>query len=195
MNRLFLITRHAHSELNLVRRVNGDPSVPVKLTEQGREGAALLGLQLQNIPLDLCVHTRFGRTRETAGIVLAGRAVTLREEPLLDDIDVGELEGILIDEYRVYKESRTRAEPFPGGESLDAAARRYAEGFRGLLELEARALLVICHEIPIRYMLNAAAGSDDLDWPVHDVPNATPFVFDEAMLARAAERVDELARS
>jgi hypothetical protein len=50
----------------------------------------------------------------------------------------------------------------------------------------------VCHEIPVRYAVNAAAGSDDLDAPLHDVANATPYVFDAAGLARAVER---LARS
>jgi len=55
-------------------------------------------------------------------------------------------------------------------------------------------VLVVCHEIPIRYALNAAAGSRELDGPVHEIPNATPFLFDEQALARAAERIDALSR-
>src|SRR5207253_6389058 len=60
--RLFLLTRHAHSALNVERRVNGDPGVPVPLTPDGRAEAELLGHQLSQLPLDLCVHTRFDRT-------------------------------------------------------------------------------------------------------------------------------------
>jgi len=97
--RLFVIARHAHSTLNLERRINGDPSVPVPLTEQGEEEARQLGIQVANVPIDACVHTRFPRTRETAAIALAGRDVPTRVEPLLDDIDVGNLEGQTIDEY------------------------------------------------------------------------------------------------
>ncbi len=54
-------------------------------------------------------------------------------------------------------------------------------------------LLVVCHEIPVRYALNAAAGSDDLDGPEHAIPNATPYLFDEPALARAASRIRALA--
>jgi hypothetical protein len=53
-------------------------------------------------------------------------------------------------------------------------------------------VLVICHEIPVRYAVNAAARSDDLDGPLHDVRNATPYLFDEDALATAAERVEQL---
>ena len=54
-------------------------------------------------------------------------------------------------------------------------------------------MLVVCHEIPVRYALNAAAGSDDLDGPEHAIPNATPYLFDEDALARAAVRIRALA--
>ena len=60
---MIVIARHAHSTLNELGKVNGDPSVEVGLTERGVEEARLLGMQLANLPLDLCVHTEFGRTR------------------------------------------------------------------------------------------------------------------------------------
>ena len=191
--RLFLFARHAQSELNVERRVNGDPGVEVPLTDRGREEAARLGVQVANLPLDLCVHTRFGRTRATLEAALGGREVPLHEEPLLDDIDVGDLEGRTIDEYRAWKREHGRSDPFPGGESLDDAARRYVRGALALLALDAKVVLVVCHEIPVRYLLNAGGGSDQLDGPVHDIPNATPFAFSEERLALAAERLAALA--
>ena len=55
-------------------------------------------------------------------------------------------------------------------------------------------LLVVCHEIPVRYALNAAAGSDSLDGrPFHEIPNAVPFLIEGAALARAADRIEALA--
>jgi broad specificity phosphatase PhoE len=191
--RLIVLTRHAHSTLNLADRVNGDPSVPVTLTADGRAQAEQLGRQLAEMPFAICVHTRFGRTLETADEVLRGRDVPRVEEPLLDDIDVGDLEGVTLDEYRAWKREHTRSDPFPGGESLDDAARRYARAYEGLLERPEQTLLVVCHEIPVRYALNAAAGSDDLDGPAHAIRNATPYLFDEDALARAAARIRSLA--
>jgi broad specificity phosphatase PhoE len=190
--RLFVIARHSESTLNIERRINGDPAVEVPLTDDGREEARQLGIQVANVPLDLCVHTRFSRTRDTAAIAVAGRELPTIVEPLLDDIDVGDLEGRSIDDYRVWKRAHRRSDPFPGGESLDDAARRYAQGFRRLLERPEQRVLVVCHEIPLRYALNAVGGSDDLDSPVHQLGNATPYLFDEASLARAAALIDEL---
>src|SRR5436190_16255431 len=187
---LFVLARHAQSTLNHENRVNGDPAVPAPLTEQGREEARLLGTQLRNLPLDACVYTRFDRTVETAAIAIADREVPVIEEALLDDIRIGELEGQTIEDYRAWKRAHARGDRFPGGESLDEAAARYARAFRALLARPFSCALVVCHEIPIRYALNAAAGSDDLDAPVHDIPNATPMLFDASSLARAAGRIE-----
>ena len=193
--RLFVLSRHAESVLNLQDRVNGDPKVPAPLTERGREEAALLGLQLRALPVDACLHTRFGRTVETARIALDGRDVPFIEEELFDDVRVGELEGWTLDEYRAWKREHVRSDRFPGGESLDDAARRYARGCSRLLEMPYVCLLVVCHEIPIRYALNAVGDSNDLDSPVHSIPNATPFLFDENALAKAADRIAQLANA
>ncbi|MGE5689445.1 MAG: histidine phosphatase family protein [Pseudomonadota bacterium] len=189
---LAVLTRHAQSTLNLAGRVNGDPTVEAPLTDEGRAQAERLALQLRGLPLDLAVHTRFGRTRDTAEAAVAGRRVRLEVEPLLDDIDVGDLDGASIADYRAWKHAHRRSDRFPGGESLDEAARRYARAFRLLAARPEPHLLVVCHEIPVRYALNGAAGSDDLDAPVHDVPNATPYLFDAAALLRAAARIEEL---
>jgi probable phosphoglycerate mutase len=190
---LYVLARHGESTLNFENRINGDPAVPVALTEQGREEARLLGLQVAHVRLEVCICTRFTRTRDTAEIALEGRDVPIEVEPLLDDIDVGDLEGIPLEDYRAWKREHTRRDPFPGGESLDAAARRYAHAFRKLLERAETAMLVVTHEIPLRYAINAADGSDDLDGPAHQLANATPYLFDEEALARAVEGIERLA--
>ena len=190
-----MLARHAESTLNHQNRINGDPAVPADLTDAGRAQATLLGQELTGLPVDLCVHTRFGRTRVTAEIALAGRDVELREEPLLDDIDVGDLEGWTVDEYRDWKRAHMRGEPFPGGESLDDAARRYAHAFRSIAADGDGVVLVVAHEIPIRYALNAASGSDELDAPAHAIPNARPYLFDAATLERAAARIRRIVGS
>ena len=190
--RLFVFTRHGQSTLNIEIRVNGDPSIPVPLTEDGRVAATKLGEQIAHLPLDLGVHTRFERTRDTLEIALRGRDVPTIEQPLLDDIDIGGLEGCSLDDYRAWKHAHARSDAFPGGESLDDAARRYARGFRALLARREQRILIVCHEIPVRYALNAAAGSGDLDGPMHLIVNATPYLFDERALARAADHIEQL---
>jgi broad specificity phosphatase PhoE len=190
--RICILSRHGQSTLNVENKVNGDPLVAVPLTADGRVAATKLGEQVAHLPLDLGVHTRFARTRETLEIALAGRGVPTIEEPLLDDIDIGDLEGCSLDDYRAWKRAHARSDAFPGGESLDDAARRYARAFRALLARAEQRVLVVCHEIPVRYALNAAARSDDLDGPAHLIANATPYLFDEHALERAADQIDAL---
>jgi broad specificity phosphatase PhoE len=189
---LYVIARHGESTLNTERRVNGDPNVPVHLTEKGRDEAGLLGQQIAHIPIELCIHTRFSRTHETAAIALAGRDVPFEEMPALDDIDIGELEGKTLDDYRAWKHAHTRGDAFPGGESLDDAARRYADAFGHLLQRPEATILIVTHEIPLRYAINAADGSDDLDSPAHQLANATPYLFDEAALRHAVAQIRRL---
>ena len=187
--RLFVLARHGQSTLNLERRINGDPAVDVPLTAEGTANALRLAAEIAALPVELGVHTRFARTRRTLEIALGPRQAPLLELPLLDDVRVGELEGCTIEEYRAWKQGRPRSEPFPGGESLDDAAHRYAEGYEQLLRRPERVVLVVCHEIAVRYAVNGAAGSTTLDGPLHDVPNALPFLFDEESLERAVDRI------
>jgi probable phosphoglycerate mutase len=190
---LYVLARHGESTLNSENRINGNPDVPVALTEKGRDEARLLGQQIGHIRVDVCICTRFTRTRDTAEIALQGRDVPIEIEPLLDDINVGDLDGIPLEEYRAWKREHTRRDRFPGGESLDAAARRYAQAFRKLLGRPETSLLVVTHEIPVRYAINAADGSGDLDGPAHQLANATPYLFDKEALARAVEGIERVA--
>lgn len=189
---LYVISRHAESTLNFEQRINGDPAVDVRLTDKGREEARLLGQQLAHLPLELCVHTRFSRTRETAELALAGRDVPFEEIAGLDDIDVGELEGQTLQQYRDWKHAHTRRDAFPGGESLDDAARRYADAYERLLGRTESAILIVTHEIPLRYAINAADGSDELDGPARQLANATPYLFDADALRRTVEGIRRL---
>ena len=117
----------------------------------------------------------------------------MEEHPELGDIDIGNLEGKTLEEYRAWKHEHTRRDPFPGGESLDDAARRYADAYERLLERRESTILIVTHEIPLRYAINAADGSDDLDGPTHQLANATPYLFDQSALEAAVERIKGLA--
>jgi broad specificity phosphatase PhoE len=189
--RLLLLARHGQSLFNVTGVVNGDPGLDRGLSEAGRAAAESLGLQLAGIPIDLCLTSRFPRAKETARLALG----TTRPEvphvvdPGLDDIAIGDLEGDTLEEYRAWKHSHTRGDRFPGGESLDDAALRYADAFERVAARREETILCVCHEIPVRYAVNAAAGSPDPDTPFHDVANATPYLFDESALLRAVRNL------
>lgn len=191
--RLFLVVRHGQSLFNVDRIVNGDPAHDRGLSEQGIEEAERLAGELAALPVDLVAVSPFPRALQTANIALAGRDVPHLVEEELGDVRVGELEGVSLDAYRDAPAHSNRKERFPGGESLDEAALRYAGACERLLARDEAVILVVCHEIPVRYLANAAAGSDELNGPLRFVANATPYLFDEESLRRAVERTRKLA--
>lgn len=190
--RLTLLCRHGRSLFNVAGVVNGDPARDRGLADEGIAGGKALGVQLAATAIDLCVVSRFPRAQQTAELALAGRPVETIVDADLDDIRIGDLEGRTLADYHAFREGRSRDEPFPGGESPNDAARRYADAFERILGRPEDVVLVVCHEIPLRYAINAAAGSAELDHPVHDVANSTPFLFDADGLGRAVERIRAL---
>ena len=192
--RLFLVVRHGQSLFNVDKVVNGDPTLDRGLSEQGIEEAERLAGQLAGVPLGLVAVSPFPRAIQTANIALEGRPqVPHLVDDDLGDVRIGDLEGQSLDAYREAPGHSNRKERFPGGESLDEAALRWAGAFDRLLARDEHATLVACHEIPVRYLVNAAAGSDELNGPLMYIANATPYLFDEPSLRRAVERMRELA--
>jgi len=191
--RLFLLARHGQSLFNVDKAVNGDPTLDRGLSEQGIEEAERLAGQLAALRVDLVGVSPFPRALQTANIALAGRDVPHLVDEQLGDVRIGDLEGKSLDDYRAAPAHSNRKERFPGGESLDEAALRYAGAFERLLERDEKVMLVVCHEIPVRYLANAAAGSEELNGPLRFVANATPYLFDETSLRRAVERTRQLA--
>jgi probable phosphoglycerate mutase len=191
--RLFLLARHGQSLFNIDKVVNGDPTLDRGLSEQGIEEAERLGGEIAALPIQLAAVSPFPRALQTANIALGSRAVPHLVDDDLGDVRIGELEGKTLDEYRASPAHANRKERFPGGESLDEAALRYAAALERLLARNERVTLVVCHEIPVRYAVNAAGGRDDLNGPLRSVANATPYLFDSESLARAVARIRDLA--
>ena len=191
--RLFLVARHGQSLFNVDQVVNGDPGLDRGLSEQGIEEAERLGGQLAGLQIDLVAVSPFPRAVQTANIALGDSEVAHLVDDDLGDIRIGELEGASLDEYRAAPAHSNRQVRFPGGESLDESALRYAAACERLLARDEPITLVVCHEIPVRYIVNAAAGSGELNGPFQYVANAAPYLFDEGSLRRAVERIRELA--
>jgi broad specificity phosphatase PhoE len=192
--RLFLLARHGQSLLNVDGVVNGDPARDPGLSEEGRREALRLGQQLSAVRVELVAVSPFPRAMQTAQLALEGREVAQLVDDDLGDVRLGELEGATLLAYRRAEAHNDHRLRFPGGESLNEAAHRYARALARLLARSEPVTLVVCHEIPVRYAVNAAAESHDLNRPVHDIANATVYVFDEAGLQQAITSMDELSR-
>jgi broad specificity phosphatase PhoE len=191
--RIFVFARHAESSMNKAQLVSSDPSHAVGLSPRGRRQARRLGEQVRNLKIDLAVVTRLRRTRDTAELALRGRVIPFVIEPGLDEVRLGALDGAPIRAYWAWKENHARSEPFPSGESLDDAARRYAEALRRLVERPGAVTLVVTHQIAIRYLLEAASGVRALDESGMTIPNAVPYLFAEPALRAAIACLEALA--
>jgi broad specificity phosphatase PhoE len=159
--KLLLLTRHAESEYSARGALNGDPSIVVALTEEGRDQARLLGERLADEPIDVCVVTEFARTRETAEIALGGRDVPIVVVPQLNDHPAGRYEGRQLTEYLEWAHAAGPLDVIPGGTDTRAGViERFARGFRILVERPEALVLAVLHSLPIAYLLAAVEGRD-----------------------------------
>jgi broad specificity phosphatase PhoE len=191
--RLFVFARHAESAANAAHVLSSDPFRPSALTSRGRAQARRLGSQIANLDIDLAVCTRFPRTRQTLDLALRGRNIPVIIEPDLDEVRAGVFDGAPIEAYWAWKERHPRSEPFPGGESLDEAVRRYADALTRLLARTEAVTLIVAHELVLRYTLEAAAGVGPSNRSNPRAENALPYFFDERAVRRATECLDVLA--
>jgi broad specificity phosphatase PhoE len=159
MERLIL-ARHAQSVFNVRGVLNGDPSIPGGLTDEGRAQARRLGERLQGERIDLCVTTEFERTSETADIALAGRDVPRMVVPELGDPPNGDLELRPYAELARWRESNGPDVPVPG---LDRTERDYfetvAQGFRQILERPEPTVLAILHGYVVAWIASSMGVS------------------------------------
>jgi broad specificity phosphatase PhoE len=189
-----LLARHAESEFSVLGLTNGDPSIEGGLTERGREQARHLGRALAAVPIDVCATSEFQRTRETADIALGGREIERLVVPELNDIRFGEFEGRPLADYRAWARTHGPEDPVPGGgETRAATVARYVAGFRKLLGLPERTILVVSHGLPIRYVLNAAAAQPPMP-AIEQVPYAEPFELTAPELTKAVELLGHWTR-
>jgi probable phosphoglycerate mutase len=189
-----IFVRHGESEYSAKALVNGDPSIVVGLTEEGREQARWLVDRLESEPIDLCVVTEFGRTHETADLALGDRDVPRVVVRDLNDPFYGDFEGKALDDYRKWAWTHGPTDVPPGnGESRAAIAERYARGFRFLLDRPEETILVVCHSLPIAFALAAADGRrPSAKMPL--VTPAEPHILYEDSLRDAVERIEVWVR-
>jgi broad specificity phosphatase PhoE len=190
--RELVLARHAESELNVLERLNGDASVKVELTEEGRAQARALGAEAG--PVDLVAHTSFGRTRETAALAWPG--TPLLELPELDEFKFGRFEGSRwADGFEEWVMTSPPDEGAPGGgESRVDAVHRFARGYRMLLARPEERIGVIAHGAPVRYVLLALAGKPPMR-VLEGVDLGRPFTIEAVELERAVDVLEKWAAS
>jgi broad specificity phosphatase PhoE len=194
MQRLIL-ARHAESVFSAAGVISGDPDACGGLTASGRAQATALGDRLRGEGVDLAATSSVRRAQETADLALEGRVVPRLVVPELDDIRVGTFEGGPLQAYRDWAWAHGPLEAPPGGgESRAGAAGRYARGFRLLLERDEASILHVGHSLPLRYLLDAAAGQDPRARS-ELVENAAAEILDAGAVEAAVARLERWCAS
>jgi broad specificity phosphatase PhoE len=191
--RLFIFARHAESAANTAHLLNSDPAHQFGLTSDGQRQAQLLGEQLAYLQIDHAVCSRFLRARQTIELALAFRSYSLRVDHDLDEVDAGTFDGAPITEYWAWTKHHQPSDRFPGGESLNAAAKRYTKAVSRLLDQPAQATLIVGHELALRLIL-AAAGGPASRHTHAEIPSAVPYLVDEKALREALDRLPVFRR-
>jgi broad specificity phosphatase PhoE len=156
-----LLVRHAESVLSARGIANGRIDVRCPLSARGVAQARALGQQLADENIDLCVTSELERTRQTADIALAGRAVPRIAFRELNDPLYGRYESGPLDAYIAWALANDSATQAPGGgEQRQTLVARYAAGFRRVLERRERTILIVTHSLPVAYVLMALGGHD-----------------------------------
>jgi ribonuclease H / adenosylcobalamin/alpha-ribazole phosphatase len=151
--------------------------------------ARALAAEIAHEQIDLCVTSELERTRQTAQIALADRAVPGMVLPELNDPMYGRYESGPLDDYIEWALANdSAAEPPGGGEHRQQLVARYAAGFRELLERPERTILVVTHSLPVAYALMALAGRD----PAPQVPLVEYAKVHEVTVRELEQAVDLL---
>jgi broad specificity phosphatase PhoE len=140
------------------------------------------------------VTSEFDRTRRTADLALAGRDVPRLVLPELNDPRYGRFEGGPLETYRYWASSAASRTVPPGeGESRLSIVARYASGFRAILGRPEETVLVVCHSLPVAYVLEAREGRVPAR-RVALVDYAFPYRLSADELLRAIELLEGWAR-
>ncbi|MGI8967609.1 MAG: histidine phosphatase family protein [Chloroflexota bacterium] len=182
-----ILARHGESVYSAEGRANGSPAVPVGLTPAGRNQASSLARRLAGEAIDLCITSQFPRARATADIALADRQLPRAVADRLNDLVYGDFEGELLTVYQQWRRRHTIGDRPPGGgESRRDVAARVGAAIAGLVERPEDRILVVCHELPVKFLLAAHRGESLDELPIQ-VEYATPYRLPAAEARRAAE--------
>ncbi len=190
-----ILARHGESIFSERLLVNGDVAVTGPLTREGEEEAQEFGRRIAGDSIDLCVTSEFERTRQTADIALAGRDVPRIVVAELNDPRYGRFEGGALADYRAWAGAAASGDEVPGGgESRRTIVDRYVRGFALVLARAERCALVVCHSLPIAYVLAARDGTP----PGRRVPlveHAYPYRLAATELERAVGVLEDWCAS
>jgi 2,3-bisphosphoglycerate-dependent phosphoglycerate mutase len=183
------LLRHARTAYSVIYRVNGRPDIDVPLDAVGREACRERASQLPVSDAAICVITRFGRTRETAALVLDERPIPTVVEARLNEIDYGQFEGGPFVEYGYWLTNHGPWERPPGSrESQREAVLRMLDGLRALVDLPGPRL-VVAHGLLLSIINATQSGGPLTGIFFPEAPYLAPITLSDDALVSLADRL------
>jgi broad specificity phosphatase PhoE len=188
-----VLVRHGETDWNRERRFQGHADTP--LNEAGRLQALELADTLRDERLAAIYTSPLQRASETARIVADELGLEARALEAMREIDVGDWQGMTVDEVKARFPDRADVawrSGWENGETHEELAERVVPA---LLDLGRRhpddRVLVVTHAGPIRAALTAAAdlSLEELRAQVGPLENCVAFhvVIQDGRLVRAAD--------
>ena len=179
----FTFLRHGESVGNAESRWQGQSEYP--LTEKGRAQARALAERWKEagVRFDLAIASPLGRARETAEIVTSTLDVKLELDPLWMERDIGEMEGLTIEEVR-QKPQPPYTTPYDSiggdGEGDWELFLRAGQALHDLVHKPAGSYLIVSHGGLLNQLMHAIVGIAP-----HVDPSGVRFRFENTAFARA----------
>ncbi|MEV8307245.1 histidine phosphatase family protein [Streptomyces flavidovirens] len=175
------ILRHGQTDYSRRYLVNGDPTKPVHLDEEGR---AALGGAWSRLPLHSVatwLSSDFPRARQTASLLMGVPSPALVIDARLNELDYGDFEGKPFLEYAAWLDRHGSRERPPGAaESQREGIRRMATGMLGALEHPGPRVLVghgLLVSVLVWYQNRAATEALPLFLP--EAPHLEPIAISD----------------
>ncbi|GAA0422021.1 histidine phosphatase family protein [Streptomyces luteireticuli] len=179
------LVRHAQTEYSTHYQVNGDPALPMPLTEDGVRACAAARTRLPGRSVRTWVASGFPRAQQTATLLMSPPAPRLVTETQLNELSYGSFEGgpfLAYADWLCRYGPRTRPPGAP--ESQREGIRRMLLGVRSALALPAPRVLV-AHGLLVSVLLWHRGRSPDETLPLF-FPEAgclEPLIADDARLS------------
>ena len=144
-----ILVRHGETDWNQERRVQGSGS-DRQLTGTGRRQAESIGLRLRQERIQAIYSSPLQRALNTARAISRHHQVEVQIEPSLNEIDAGEMEGILVKKIGSYLNQLVASERgdksisgLYGGEALTEVQRRAWSTIQRLVDKHGDGTIVV----------------------------------------------------
>ena len=192
MTTTIVLVRHGETDWNREHRFQGHADTP--LNEAGRRQARELAEMFRGEGASAVYTSPLRRASETARIVAERIGLDAQALEALREIDVGDWQGLTVDEVRTRFPERADVawhNGWPNGETYDELAARVVPALHELGRRHAGENVVgVTHAGPIRAALSAATGLSHEESRARIGPLTNCAVFRFAVREGDLERVD-----